>query len=117
MKIYATSRADSFDRFVGKPVWVRGNYEGESEYFKFHNVINGKVFVNMLPAECVDAGWKLTSPDDLRVVQDMFTDPLNPLNLYEISGVHIELDEPVEVLTEAEFRDILRECCGGKVDI
>lgn len=122
MRIYATTQLDSFERFINKPVWVRGtcttDYDyTESEYFKFYRLTDGKLYVNMFPAECLDIGWKLTSSSDLWIVTSMFTDPLNPLNLYNVAELNIELDTPFEVLTEDEFKEILRNCCEGKVDI
>lgn len=106
MKIYANTNNPTIYDFIEKPVWVRGvlNDDGyeEAEYFKIYGITDETAVVNMLPADCVDNRWKLTSSTDIESLQSLVDEPLSSLNTYDINIYDITLIDLIDILTEEE---------------
>ena len=116
MKLYANDNI--LKKFAGKPLWVRGDFDGtEDEYFKVHSASDEEVIVNMIPAACVDEKWNLTSSSDRQVVEGMFNAPLAEENIFSLYPYQITLTEPLEIYSDDEFKEILKACFGGRLDI
>ena len=126
MKIYARENPTSLNKFVGKPVWISVEYysdgfdePSDNEYFKVHRIEGDIAQVNMLPAFCIDdLNFHVrSSSSDLKILRDTFTNPLRSDNLYDVNLKFIKIAEPLEILTDEEFLDRIREVCEGKLGL
>ena len=126
MKIYARENPTSLKNFVGKPVWiyVEDYSDGfdepsDNEYFKVHQIKGDIAKVNMLPAFCIDDPNFHVRPSssDLEVLRDTFINPLTPANLYDVDMKFVKVVEPLEILSEDEILDRVREICDGRLGL
>lgn len=108
MKIYCTDTLQYIDRFFGKDLWVKMNYQSavtiEDRYIRFIDKDNEYIFYNIIPA------WLIDEPDGTVVphvhkkyILDHTVDKYHfPLRLF---SNYYQILQPIEVYTTDDLLD------------